>query len=374
MANTISPNMGLIVPGVGTEPGPTWATDLNADLGILDEHNHTLGQGVPIPVAGLNINANLPMNDNSLVEVATINFTPFVASLPGTPPNLGAIYVAGNELYYNDEAGNVIQITKTGSVNAGAGSITGLPSGTASATYQAGSQTFVWQSATSTPANMDGGSFIFRNILPNSNGVTVEAPASLAFNYDIVLPLPPLVSTSFVTMDTSGNMGTTSTISGTEIAPATITGSNIAPDTVTLANQVAPNIVQSPGNSGLFSSTSTVEAFVTNMSVTITTSGFPVYLTFEPLQPNSGYISCYYSVFNIYRNGVIISEYVLFNALTSQSNFVSYPPQVLNFVDYSIVGTPGTYTYQLSVYNNIPFVTGVAPYAVAYVNMFAREM
>jgi hypothetical protein len=50
---TTSPLMGMPVPVVGTDPGPDWANNLNACLSIIDGHNHTTGEGAPIPFAGL---------------------------------------------------------------------------------------------------------------------------------------------------------------------------------------------------------------------------------------------------------------------------------------------------------------------------------
>ena len=203
---TISPNMNLIVPVVGQDPGPDWANNLNADLGILDEHNHSPGQGVQINPAGLNINADLPLNGNNLTLVKTVNFVSQLAPLAGAPPNLGAIYVAGNELFYNDEAGNVVPITHNGSVNAGAGSITGLPNGTASVSYSGIAQTYTFQSATNTPANLDGGSITLRPIAISPNGITINAPPSLPASYSLTLPgaLPGV--TSAINVDPSGNM------------------------------------------------------------------------------------------------------------------------------------------------------------------------
>jgi hypothetical protein len=52
---------------------------------------------------------------------------------------------------------------------------------------------------------MDGGSFIFRNISANSNGVTLAAPAALASDYNLVLPQLP-ASTKIMALDSSGNM------------------------------------------------------------------------------------------------------------------------------------------------------------------------
>lgn len=204
----ISPNMNLPVPIVGVDPGPDWATNINACLGILDQHNHSSGQGVQITPSGLNINSDLTMNSNNLTYVNTVRFVNLSGTLAGTSPNLGCIYEANNELIYNDGAGNVVPITKTGSVNAGAGSITGLPSGTASASYSAGSQTFIWQSATNTPANMDFGSGIFRNIVANSKGLTLNPPNAMGADYSVALPQPNGTGNTVVlTYDTSNNIG-----------------------------------------------------------------------------------------------------------------------------------------------------------------------
>lgn len=271
MAASISTNMGLIVPTVGSEPGPTWASDLNSSLGIIDQHNHTTGQGVQIPTAGLNINTDLPINGNNIKTVKTVNFTAQSGTLAGSSPNLGCIYVAGNELVYNDEAGHVVPITNNGSVNSGAGSITGLPSGTASATYNSGSSTFVWQSATNTPANMDGGSFTFRNITASSHGVTVKAPSALGADYILVLPTVPS-TTSFVTVDNAGNMGSATS------QTAGITGSMIAANTVTVSNLAAFTGQQISSSCGVFAISPGSSVPVTNLSVTITTKGGPIYI------------------------------------------------------------------------------------------------
>lgn len=207
MPNTISPNMGLIVPGVGTEPGPTWATDLNSDLGILDQHNHSAGQGVPITPSGLDINSDLSIQSNNLTFVKTVRFASQLAPISGVAPNLGIVYVAGNELYYNDEVGNVVPITNAGSVNAGAGSITGLPSGTASASYNSGTGTFIWQSSTNTAANMDNASVTIREQASMAKGVTLSSPNSLAADYTLSFPAALPGSTKILTVDTSGNIG-----------------------------------------------------------------------------------------------------------------------------------------------------------------------
>lgn len=271
--------MSLIVPTVGVELGPDWATDLNADLGILDQHNHSNGQGVQITPSGLNINSDLTFNQNNLTSVETVNFHNLSMNLPGTSPNLGCIYVAGGELVYNDEAGNVVPITNSGSVNAGAGSITGLPSGTASASFTAG--TFVWQSATNTPANMDNGSVILRNIVANSKGLTLNPPNSMAADYSLTLPSVP-AQTNVMTLDTSGNM---SSITYDQVGiNMTSTGANAIANsrTRTTGTTVAAGGVAFSTTCGNFATNNTSATDVTNLTITITTSGRPVYVGLQP--------------------------------------------------------------------------------------------
>jgi len=80
---TISPNMSLIIPGVGNELGPTYASDINNSLSIIDGHNHTPGNGVQIPPAGLNINSNLPFLGNSATQLLSANFNSQASALSG---------------------------------------------------------------------------------------------------------------------------------------------------------------------------------------------------------------------------------------------------------------------------------------------------
>lgn len=365
MSSTLSPNMSLIIPGVGTEPGPTWASDLNSSLGILDQHNHSAGQGVPITPAGMNINADLSINNNNLTLLKTVNFNSQLSFIPGIAPNLGCIYVAGNELYYNDESGNVVQITNVGSVNAGAGSITGLPSGTASASYSAGSQTFIWQSATSTAANMDMGSITLREVSPGANGITISSPGSLAADYSLTLPAALPGSTVFLTLDNSGNIGAGTVsfpLTGANIANGTIDTVNLTDGAVTLPKMAAPNMVVS-SSCGAFSSSAATYADVTNFSVNITTTGKPVNITFIPDNSGSGAIigvNGTQAGFRIVRDSVVIGGPAIIFSTAGGNNFS--PPGSLNFIDTNCPAGNHTYVLQAiqigsnTVYVNYSFM------------------
>jgi hypothetical protein len=79
MSDPVSPNMGLTLPQPGTttggSPNYTYATEITADLSLIDTHNHTSGQGVRVPTAGLNINADLAMGGFSLTGANNITAT-----------------------------------------------------------------------------------------------------------------------------------------------------------------------------------------------------------------------------------------------------------------------------------------------------------
>lgn len=210
MANIIlSPNMNLPVPTVSVDPGPDWANNINSCLSILDQHNHAAGSGIQITQAGINLTSasasadSLNFNITNAYNLRSVRFSAQSAAL-ALATDIGCIYESGVDLYYNDGSGNQIRLTQSGSIVGTAGSIGGLPSGTASASY--GSGTFVFQSATSTSANIDAGSYIVRQNIASANGITISSPNSLAANYSLILPTGLPVALAVLTCDTSGNV------------------------------------------------------------------------------------------------------------------------------------------------------------------------
>lgn len=210
---TISPNMNLIIPTVSQDPGPDWATNINADLNAIDSHNHTAGQGVQITPSGININSDLPINNNNITTARSVRFQS-QSSLLSAAADLGCMYESGVDLYYNDGAGNQVRITQSGSVTGSSGTITGLPSGTASASFSGG--VFSFQSATGIPAELNIGSIIIGQQKTSGYGVTISANVSQAANYALTLPTgEPSSNPSTLTSDTSGNLSWTRLNQGT---------------------------------------------------------------------------------------------------------------------------------------------------------------
>lgn len=197
--------MNLIIPGVGTEAGPTYAFDVNSSLTLIDQHDHSPGKGVQITPAGININAPLDFQSNNAINVNTIGFialgspNSLIRSL-SVAPGSGT---AASDLFFTDGSGTSIQVTKSGIVNSTATSIPGE-------SYAAG--TFIWtqtqSSLPTTPANFDIGSITLRpNIAATAFGVTLSPPAAISTAYTLLLPtLPAPTSTYFLTLDNVGNI------------------------------------------------------------------------------------------------------------------------------------------------------------------------
>jgi microcystin-dependent protein len=240
MSSTLSPNMSLIVPTVGSEAGPTYALDINSSLAIIDGHNHSSGSGVQITPSGLNINSALTFQSN---PATTLSYASFAIS--GSAPSASqSLYVQNGtespialpDLWYFDGTTH-IQITSGGTVNA---SIASLPG----ESYASG--VFSWKQGigSTTPANFDIGSIIIRPTSPGTTLSTTIAPSPLlATSFTLTLPTAlPSGSTQFVTLDSSGNLGTSSSIQPSQIAAASITGSQLVNQTIT-ATQIANNTI-----------------------------------------------------------------------------------------------------------------------------------
>lgn len=364
--------MGMPNPIPGEDPGPDYAENLESSFNILDGHNHAPGKGVLINPNGININADLAINSNNLTLVKTVNFTNLVAPLSGLAPNLGAAYVAGGELYYNDESGNVVQITNMGSVNAGAGSITGLPSGTASASYSAGSQTFIWQSATSTAANMDNGSVTIREVAPSANGITLSSPTALAADYTINLLTALPAVTSLLVIDNTGNLAAI-----TDINPF------IAPiDTANIADHSVTQVKLEPRSTGITVGAGGVAVSVllniivssptpnpVGLNISLVTTGRPVFLGLQgsPGTSQNSNINAINgsSILQFTRNGTVIYD----NAFGNGSGNFVIPPAAFSVLDMGVNGSPGTYTYDITI-----FTSSGTSINIQNVNLIAYEI
>lgn len=257
-----SPNMNLTLPGVATEPGPAWATELNSSLTVIDSHNHAPGSGVQINPSGLNINSSLTFNNQQAIALQATVFQQQASAL-STLYNSLFVQTDGNLYFEPGYGGTPIQITNAGTVNVVSSGISdGMGSTASFVAHQ-----LVVSSATNTPGNILAGSIFIGQNVSGSNYVELSPPSAVSGgSYTLVLPAIP-TSASFLTLDTSGNIGTISQTSvfvqtaniapgavtggtGGSIASATITGANIAASTITGSNIASATITGSNIASG----------------------------------------------------------------------------------------------------------------------------
>ncbi len=359
MSTTITPNMNLPVPVVGDEQGPQYATDINDCMTVIDQHDHTAGSGVLITPAAININTDLPFNGNSLSGLSVLRFQSQIS--PPTPmsPNLDSLFVSGDDLYYNDGAGNQVRITISGAVNSPTTSIPGLVP-PASVFYDSGSETVIWQSDVDVAASTDTRDVILRNNTANSKGLTLTPPTAMAADYSITLPALPL-ATGLVGMASTGVQAVQSyQVAGDNVGQAmTSTGANAVANsrTRTTGTTVAVGGVALSTSCGAFSTSSSTPVDVTNLTVTITTSGRPIFIGLIGDGTTGS------SVIAVSNNSTSISgatgDVFLFNGATNivnsrfRANVASPTPafsalQVpVSTFSYIDVQVAGTYTYKI---------------------------
>lgn len=396
MANTIpSPNMSMPVPVAGVDPGPQWALDINSCLAILDAHDHTPGAGAQITPGGINISSDLTFGGNNATALRSTRYTPQSPVLAGAL-DLDCIFVNGVDLYYNDGNGNHVRITQSGGVAGSPGSIANLTS-PASASYVSGNSTFVWQSAANTPANMDFASAILRNLSANSFGLTLNPPSAMGADFALTLPTVP-ASQKFMTLDAAGVMGapwavdnsTIEVASGTTVqlkdggitsskfAAGAVNTSAIADLSITTSKYVDLSVTtgkiadgaitnvklaslnqQIGTSSGTFSVSGTSETNIPGSSVTITTSGRPVFIGFMPsgsfgeadfnINSSNGLLNTILT--RIYNGATEIGRFPI---VTINANF-SIPTSTVWMIDTPIAGT---YTYKGTLQPQAASVSG----------------
>lgn len=350
-----SANMLLPVPVVTTTIGPAWAADINACLALIDSHQHTTGQGVKITPLGININSDLVFNSvNNATLLRTTRFVSQSATLV-LPTDIGCLYVVGNELYYNDyTGGHKVQMTSGGNVNSGPGSITGM-TGSAGVSFTAGAPdlgTFFFVGTTAVPASLDVGGLVFRysGSAPTAVGnyILLQAPNTLATAITLILPVPPSSGTYALTLNNAGEMvpvtynaiaqgmtsvgadaiaatmdqtGTASIANTMSAASAQVIASTMA---ATGANTIAANRTRATGSpiQGLggictstaannYSNPSTSYENITNLSVTLTTSGRPVYLALLPDSTGLAFVGFGSLQFFNFTSSLPISSFIL---------------------------------------------------------------
>jgi hypothetical protein len=363
-----SPNMNLTIPSPSVTNGPEWAQNVADDLSIIDAHDHTASNGVPIPSAGIAIDADLSMNEFNLIDLRTLRMEP-QGSTPSSGTDLNIIYSKNGELAYRDASGNEVVITDNGSVAGAVGNITGLVP-PASASYSSGTKTIGFNQDTSKPAKLAISDILlyeFNNA--SANPITIKAPASVTSPYSLTLLAALPAAAGLMVIDSTGDLSTVDADLGTNeqfairvnaagdgFEVAQLNSAALAPNGVNFdrrttreADATAATIgeVLRTANSGNFGTSSVTPLQVTNMigSVDVGATGVVQIMVTPDDSVSEAYISADSTGGNkaliyLFRNGVAISQVAVSGqGLSTQSN------PCLTFIDTT--SSTGTNTYEI---------------------------
>lgn len=226
-----TPNMGMVLP---TDHASTdvWGATLNAALtNQVDLHNHTAGLGVLVPVAGLNLNADLNLSGTHAIAGAlALDMTPTVASAVAAYSS--ALFTDNsNNLFFRNSGGTNIQITSGSSLNF---SVTGGIGGDytsvgALVTFTDASDLYTFQQQIGAGVRQYarvamGDLDLFQYIANPAGGVPTtrvrqKSPAALAGSYDLTWLAALPASTVGMQVSNAGQISASNTFASALVAP-----------------------------------------------------------------------------------------------------------------------------------------------------------
>lgn len=231
-ANVVTPEMRLTLPtpgktqAFGVAPvGQSWLEMINTNFSMISSHDHSPGHGAPLSSAAIGINAPLSFKGYDAMALRSVRFLPQPSPLI-LSSDIGALYVSGVDLYYNDTSGNQVRISASGGLAGTPGSIGGLAS-PAAVSYTPASKLYDFTSNSGVRAPMSHGALSIYDPVVSGKAATIIVPSGLASNYQLQLPGALPASTLPVTMTSAGALATAQ-ITGAQIANATVTTANLA--------------------------------------------------------------------------------------------------------------------------------------------------
>lgn len=211
---TTLPNMSIQLPALGGDSG-TWDDTINLSLGLIDAHDHTSGKGLRIKTAAISIDADLSFASTfAPTNLHRITFAS-VAALSGSNKSL-FVNTSDNELYWRSNTGVNVKLTAGSALNVGsfAGTFSGdFVSAGAVAAFDDAGERFTFKKATNWKKVSCGGLQLFELATSESVSVNLAAPAALGASYTVTWPLAVPGATVPVTMDSSGVLAASTTLS-----------------------------------------------------------------------------------------------------------------------------------------------------------------
>lgn len=261
MSTPVTPNVGFSLPTPDQyNQSPSWGQLINQNFQLADQLLPTSDN--PLTPDRFLISADLDFRQFNAINLSSAQFTP----LPSAAAALDSIYFYAGEFWITDNAGNQVQITSNGTVSSATGNISGLPSSPAGAgiawNNSAGAFEFLGAGGTVRPTLKTGPVALYDTASgPPAFAVMLKSPSALAASYSATFPAAPPATTLPVQMNNSGALST---------------------GTITKAQQAAVG-QQISASSGVVSTTSAVLTPITNLSVTISTTGRPIFVGLMPV-------------------------------------------------------------------------------------------
>lgn len=209
---TTLPNISIELPDVGQDVDE-WGAILNADLSLIDAHDHTSGKGVRIRAAALDIDGDVAFGGNGLTTVGRVDFSEVAALAAGA----GVLFMssADQELYWRTAGGTNVKLTSGTSINTTlVGGILGdYTSVGAVVAYDDSGDRYTFKQQSGNWARLASGDVrLFEFNTTDAVFVGLAAPAALGASYTITMPTAAPGSKSLVHMDTSGVLTATNTL------------------------------------------------------------------------------------------------------------------------------------------------------------------
>lgn len=260
-------NMNLTLPTPTITTGPLWANELNSNLSLIDTHDHTTGKGMLVPVAGLDINDDLPLGGLYGVEQARYLE---LALVSGSIPNASLFRISNGNLYYKNTVGVNVQLTSGASVAVPVSSGWANLSPPAAAIYNGGVFEMWSDESGDESGSVLCGPIATRLSASGSPVLTLTPSASMAVGYTLTWPPSEPASPSVLSMDAAGAVtnvmpdAATVEISGgviqvkalgidtVQLADGSVTTIKIDDGAVTQAKLGAPVFAQSSVDSGAY--------------------------------------------------------------------------------------------------------------------------
>ncbi len=212
--STTTPYMGLTKPEEGDDTD-VWGGEQNDSADLIDAHTHETGKGVPVPVAGLNIDDDLSFAGNVATDLGGATFAEESES-----PGLRAIWwnTSDDAFYLTNASGVDIQLTSGATLDfSGIGGIEGdYGSANASFFYDQATLTYWALQSAPTPnvwAAIGAGNV---DLYEKASGITkrvrLTSPAALANSYVLEFPAALPGSTLLLQVSSAGAITASNTI------------------------------------------------------------------------------------------------------------------------------------------------------------------